>query len=379
MSKHKYSRSITFEDNGKKIKFRKLLLNDSSLTLNTVKKVQTFIREVKGFSRIYINLNLMKLNSKLPISILEYMFYDLIVNHNKKIVLDYKVNRTIFTEGFRSSPLIYLGRGNNYNPKAFLQKFKFSSVISGRRNGQINHYRRKISSDKKTSYLSILSSDIYNTFPNFVTLKTKNEVTQLITELVGNTLEHTNSDCILDLDITSKTFVNKSEGAKKYFGININIFDYSNKLIFSEIKSKILNDLDKIEGRNKYRYSYIKSAYNCQKQLFNKNYSNELFWILATLQHKISGRSGNNNSTGGTGLTTLIDALQEASKLYNCYILTGKNILDLKQKYLKHNSEKWLGFNRENDFKKAPDESIFKKSPINFRGTAFNLNFIIEG
>lgn len=364
-------------------KYMPLYLNNTDLTIDVVSQIVEFIETAGSYPNLYISLKSIRLNQKLPITILEKLLYDLIVFKNKNILLDYHMTRTIYTESFRSSPLIFLGRGFQYNKKAFIKSYKFSSKRDDSKG--IVHYRKlfEYTEDKNAlnDKLNNLYSDINNSFPIFVKAATKDTVIQLVIELVGNAVEHAKAECLLDLDITHNNYTLKNSediNDKNYFGINISILNKSNLLLFDQVKQNAYDGFKHIRGRNKNRYDFILSAYDLHKRFFDSKYSENNFWLLATMQHKISGRTLNGNSTGGTGSTTLIEALQTASSLDKCYILTGDDTVLLKKDYLKHDSNMWLGFNNSNDFTKEPNKSIFKKSKILLDGTAYNLNFIME-
>lgn len=364
-------------------KYIPLYLHDADLNMNTVSRILTFVEKVGSYPNIYLSLKYIKLKEKLPITILETMLYNLIVVHKKNILLDYNITRFIYTESFRTSPLIYLGRGFAYSKKDFIKSFKFSSTRDNE-NG-IVHYRKlfEYTEDEEAlnNKLNHLDSDINNSLPSFVNSSTRNKVIQLITELVGNAIEHAKAECLLDLDITHNKYTignGDSANNQTYFGINITILNKSDLLLFDKVKKNAYEGFKYVKGRNQHRYDFILSAYNLHKSYFDTQYSENNFWTLATMQHKISGRTINGNSTGGTGSTALIEALQSASHLDRCYILTGDDIISLKKDYLKHNSDMWLGFNDSNDFNKEPNKEIFKKSAMILNGTAYNLNFVME-
>lgn len=374
---------MKINSSSKRKKYMPLYISDTDLTIDVVSQISKFIKMAGSYPNLYISLKSINLNQKLPITILETMLYNLIVFKNKNILLDYHMTRTIYTESFRSSPLIFLGRGFQYSKKDFIKSYKFSSKRDDSKG--IVHYRKlfEYTEDEEalSNKLNNLDSDINNSFPSFVKLTTKNKVIQLILELVGNAIEHAKAECLLDLDITHNKYTigkNDKTNSKTYFGINITILNKSDLLLFDRVKENAHAGFKYVRGRNQYRYDFILSAYNLHKSYFDRYYSENNFWTLATMQHKISGRIINGNSTGGTGSTALIEALQSASQLDQCYILTGDDIISLKKNYLQHTSDMWLGFNDSNDFKKEPNKEIFKKSAIILNGTAYNLNFVME-
>ena len=64
--------------------------------------------------------------------------------------------------------------------------------------------------------------------------------------------------------------------------------------------------------------------------------------------------------------------------MHMCYVLSGKRGMIFKKEYLEYNDERWIGFNKENDFlTQIPDVDIFDECDIFFPGTAYNLNFVM--
>ena len=53
----------------------------------------------------------------------------------------------------------------------------------------------------------------------------------------------------------------------------------------------------------------------------------EDFYNICSFQHKISGRK-DVKSTGGTGLTKLIQTLEKMSDAHKCYVVAGKKVVN---------------------------------------------------
>lgn len=366
--------------NGLKVAFRPLKLKDHVLTFKTIERIAAFIREeVRDFPNVYIDFTSVKLSDKLPISMLELYLYKFLNRKSRRVFISYSFKSTIFTRSIRSSPLRYLGRerGIAHSEANFIQGFKFSTQRNPNKEGA--HYRILLPANSDGVLLSRLNSDVSTLFPKYVQANTSDTVTQVITELAENAISHAEADCIVDLDITPNDYRQKNHGKEKYFGINVSIVNCSKKLLFTDVRNKISNNFAGIRrSRNWSRYDYVNSAYDLHKRFFDRNYTDDDFWVLAALQHKISGRQ-NDKGTGGTGLTTLVNTLQEASKLDKCYVLTGNVQMLFKKEYMIHNELNWLGFNESNNFFESPDKSIFVNNCLNFLGTAYNLSFIMKG
>lgn len=254
--------------------------------------------------------------------------------------------------------------------KNILKKFKDDIYLF--------HFRKVITEDRtNTNYLGKLQQDIYNFLSTFhIEENYKDDIVELIGEIVGNAIEHAKCSCLLDIDVTedySKTVESRiQEGS--YYGINIVILNYSETLFGDRVGQRI--ERDELDSND--RYILLKKAYNVHKDFFSKKYGFADFCNLASIQHKISGAT-NKGKAGGRGLTTLIKSLQEKSDIDRCYLLSGNRILLFKKELLKYNDDYWIGFNGENDFiHQIPDLTVIEECMIYFPGTAYNLNFVLK-
>lgn len=360
---------------GNAVKFIEFESKEGYLDDKVISDLIHFINMFKNKTNLLLNFKEKKLYDKMSIMMLEYICYDLIMN-NKNVVLQFSFERNIATEEFEESPLLYLGFGKNYNVEMFKKQYNFSSNLSDAKN--TIHYRICISENGQTDYLQDIYSDAYKFMPNYVLPSIRKTIADLVIELVGNANEHTKADCLLDIDITANNYENKKKNNNKtYYGVNISIMNISEKLFFDDVKIKIKESEGKIEGRNKERYRYVFNSYKKQEPFFNSKYSENDFWILSALQHKISGDI-NKNDIGGVGMTSLISTLQEASEVDNCYLHTGNEVCTFRKRFLAETTDKWQGFNDTRDLISPPDKSIFSKSNLYIPGTGYNLNFIIE-
>ncbi|MBO0442194.1 hypothetical protein ABQD64_06305 [Vagococcus fluvialis] len=316
----------------------------------------------------------LKLEDKLTFIIFETICYSLMKDFDYKVHLFWEPKRSIEIDGVFSSPLKLLNGTKDKSHDKFLCKFK--------KEIHNNHFRKVINTDEDSSYLSILGQDIRG-FLNKYNLSSdcKIEIAQVVTEMVGNAIEHSKSQCLIDIDITDPhrkvmqtnyNYVDKVE----YYGVNIAILNYSEKLFHHELKKKL--EIEKT-FKNK-AYQGVRTAYEAHRHYFKKNnYLEDDFWNIACLQDKVSGRI-DKDIQGGTGSTVLIKTLQEKADKDKCYLISGKRSLFFIKEYLNYNTENWIGFNESNDFfKNIPDDSVVCPCFINFPGTAYNLNFVLKG
>lgn len=340
--------------------------------------IRQIIRFVNSVHRKHINKNptlvflfdKVSIVDKLSYVIFECICYSLIRYYNHKVYVYWQPEKNILTDGVFLSPLLEISKDYLEKTDGFEQKFLMD--IRGR------HFRRVINgTDKKqTNYLGKLNQEIDSFLKVFdITKEYRDSISEVVGELVGNACEHADTDCLVDIDVTTdhmKEIKNvPQEGS--YYGVNIAILDFSFILLGDGVKKKIVNN-----SMNYERYEDVKKAYEYHKQYFNEDYLFEDFCNLASLQDKISGREIYHKS-GGTGLTKLINSLQEKSDLDACYLISGSRSVLFINEYLNYDNSGWLGFNSKNDFfTEVPGESVVSESVINFPGTAYNLNFVMK-
>lgn len=300
---------------------------------------------------------------KLVYIILEVITYCVRVKYRQKITYDLRgLKDIIWSAGIKNSLLL-----KNITVEQFSKNFNFDI--------KTNHYRKVISSAAagKSEILSVLMQDIIHFLKNN---QIKDEYCKLLgevlTEIVGNACEHGLSDCLLDIDVT-QAYNKKGDDKNQYYGVNVAVLNCSSTLFYMPLKERLTSQADL--GK---RYALVKQArlYHQDKWKSDKDYLEADFYTISSFQHKISGSTVKPKEIGGTGLTQLIESLESYSDNNKCYMLSGKRIFFFRQEYLKYNNDKWIGFNKENDyFKELPDPSIFETIKTFFPGTAYNLSF----
>ncbi|WP_139990882.1 hypothetical protein [Paenibacillus paridis] len=315
---------------------------------------------------IHFDLGLIEIRDKLTYIMFECVCNYLIETCKRKVIVTVNAKEHINTEGITSSPLLLLGTNQKDRFSKFIQKFKKEIYKS--------HYRRVIGTEENNDpyLLSRIMSDIDSFLKMFyVTKQHRDAITEVIIELAGNALEHTDADCLIDLDVTEP--YEKKETTGTFYGINITIINFSPKLLGYSIAEKI-----KQKGILNDRHLKLLDAYTMHKENFSSQYGEEDFYNIASFQHKISGRLAN-ESTGGTGLTKLISRLEGYSDAYHCYVITGNRAVFFVRDYLSYNKDGWIGFNKGKDFlTQIPETELLSSSTINIPGTAYNLNFVMK-
>lgn len=357
-----------FKINDKMIEYKP---NNPNFDGLVIKNIIQFVNVIEDrYSKvklpIHFNLGNIEIEDKLTYIMFECVCNYLIETCKRKVFVTFNAKETINTEGIGSSPLLLLGTMQKDRFLRFSQKYKKEIYKS--------HYRRIIETkeDDDIYLLSKIMSDIDSFLKSFfITKQYRDAIAEVIVELAGNALEHTKTDCLIDLDVTEPYM--KKETGGSFYGVNITIINFSPKLLGHSISEKIrqkkvLND----------RHLKLLDAYSIHKDNFCSYYGEEDFYNISSFQHKISGRL-KNESTGGTGLTKLISRLEGYSDAYHCYVITGDRAVFFHHEYLSYNEDGWIGFNKENDFlTQIPVKEILGFSKINMPGTAYNLNFVMK-
>lgn len=344
-------------------------INTKVFTGNELQQIISFINymiEKYPNNKIPIEICLGKFlfHDKLVYVLLECICYYLLIERKQKITIFFMAEHTIWSEGIRFSPLRFLD-GSETNITHYKRKFLFDI--------DKNHYRKIVTlSEEKKDNLSVLMTEIYCFLQNNnIEKEACRELAEVMSELVGNALEHTKADCLIDLDVTNEYLNTKTQNS--CFGLNACIVNFSNELFFESLKNKLLSQNELPD-----RYMSLLKARENHSKYFGNDYSENDFFTIASFQHKISG-SIKKTYTGGTGLTSLIKSLEEKADGHWCYILTGNRVMFFKPEYMKYDKDKWIGFNENQNFMDyAPDFKIFQTISTNLSGTAYNLNFALR-
>lgn len=339
------------------------------------KMIKEIIGFVNGANSRYSGSNIpiifdfgnIKFKDKLTYIILECICNYIMSSCNRKVIIGCSVKNTIWTEGIRSTPLQILSTGKKNSFSKFQEKFR--SEIYER------HYRRIISaSEWDDEYLNCKIMEQVDWFLKNLQVDRDNRsaMAEVVSELAGNVHDHTDGDCLIDIDVTREYEKESSEG--KYYGLNLVVLNFSKKLFGEGIKEKIQKDDTLGE-----RFTTVKESFENHKSFFDEDtYIEEDFYNITAFQHKISGRN-RNYTNGGTGLTKLIRSLEERSDTHNCYMVSGERAIFFRQELLNYNEDKWIGFNECNDyFNTRPSDDVLGVGHIYMPGTAYNLNFAMR-
>ena len=344
------------------------------IDLFEIGRVISFIETVRKQHALHlipirINLGNRAFADKLSYILYESLLHYLIEKERCPIETVFNCPHNIFNEGIKHSCLVYSGIDRS-GRRLFIEKYPKDTAKT--------HFRRIVKKEDGDDYLSLVAQDIDSFLKHTgITEECRDYVRKVAEELIDNALDHGDSECLFDMDITKEYFKqDKVVEEESYVGVNIVVMNYSSillgDLLRGKMESLVLTDNPVYE-----RYQKISEAYEYHSKFLNNDYTEDDFYCIASFQHKISGRM--RSVTGGTGLTKLIEALENKSDSYYCYCITGTRMLRFFKDCLNHSADDWVGFNSEDNFLTAlPDKKCLGEIPFFFPGTAYNLNFVLK-
>ncbi|SFQ38070.1 hypothetical protein SAMN02910358_01828 [Lachnospiraceae bacterium XBB1006] len=314
---------------------------------------------------LYFSSKDIHINDKLTYVILECLCYYIISEYNVELHIMWKPQINIITAGLNSSLLLLLNSPEKENVEKFKCKF--------RNDGFGSHFRRLVENSNEKLCAAFQDVDTFFKMFNSCDI-VKDDIVEVVAELVGNALEHGGSDCLIDIDVADNYCAQIDGIEQDVYSVNIVVINFSDKLIGDELRNKVYKQkCDCSENR----YEKLRKAYKYHKDNFwNDKYHKEDFFNLAVFQDCISGVD--KGKTGGKGLTVLIESLQRRSFDNHCYMLSGKRTVNFYKECLVYDDDNWLGFNEEcNFFTCPPDNRVIDCCDTFFPGTAYNLDFIL--
>lgn len=355
-----------------------IIARDEPIVLNTVSNIINALFQVVhgGNSKpeqVFIVFVGKKFGDKLTYVLLECYLEHIITDHKLLVKIIWENYTNIFTHGMVNSPLqkLCIDSGSDFDKNAYAMSLNKSIGKT--------HYRRVFHPEEgRDDTQSALFTDLSFIFSGIsIPYEQANSISEVAVELVGNALEHTRSDCFLDIDIADEYVRKDNPKGTKYYGANICVVNFSPTLLSSQIEEKICQDESLHYEGEKHRYWRLKKIYDYHSRFFDNSYGKKEFFMLSAFQDKISGRP-NEYVTGGTGLPMLIKSLEFQAEVDNCYVISGDRKMKFIKGLLEYDENRWIGMNQECDFYRfRPDPEVFSCSPLFFPGTAYNLNFVI--
>lgn len=271
----------------------------------------------------------------------------------------------------------------NYLDDIRKKKYKYNRI----ENATMSSTRCLVNNEKAGSSIS---SDIYEFLKRSFILKKIdcsmiNCIAKTIIEIKDNCAEHTKFPYVYDIDIKKVTHAERSMlKGREYIAINVAIWDFSGIRLGDAIKKKIQiiempqstqEDIDNQIGRKIKPFEKLRVAKEKHKLFWDSNYDEDDFFSLTAFQPGITGRTSP-GSTGGAGLSHVLDFLCDFPDYYRGYCLTGNTVVNFDKKFLNKDNQEWYSFRDNNsDFvNNKPSDMCVYKSKFFYPGTAFFLH-----
>lgn len=349
--------------------------NDGFFTGESLKYILERVKFLKKYYRpiklnIILSIGKVRFQDKITILMLDMLLYDLAKINNWKVNVSIEVDfkNNAFNHSIKSTSLYRTAWGNGLlDNEAFLKNFEQLVITQ-------EIYRRYVKReifDKKPDIISSICSDI-DTFLSglFHDDKWIDEVCEAIAELIDNTYAHTESDCLIDINVGE--FSDPDD--KQYKMLNIAIINFAEKRIFDQIKENII---EKKYPEHDELYQDVYKAYDNHKIFFDEEYNEDDFFNITAFQNGVTTRRLNSGNSG-TGLTSLLRNIVGKTQESYSYVLSGDNIIFFHDKYLEVNN-RFIGFNEEKDYiNSKPDRLVIAKSSLYIPGTFFHLSLLRE-
>lgn len=352
---------------------------DSKALRSVLSKVGFLMKYKKVNLKVYIWLGHLTFADKITLMLMNLLVKYIYENTNFQLFLMYELNEgAFFNATFGHMPIGMSIYSNGYVDKTeFLKQMNNPRSIGNRSlylDDGIPSYTRILLSRDSINEITI-SSSIMVEITNFLKQHFDDEiylsaVPEVISELVDNVRNHTNSECIIDINITEATRRNSDE---KFKCINIGLISFSENRLFDSLAENIKMKKYSIDDPV---YERIYRAYENHEKYFDEDYNEEQFFFISTFQRGVSTRDVG-SEVGGTGLTTLVEQIHGKSDDNYSYMMSGKHCFFFNEEYLKIDCNGNIGFNDTGDFvNDMPEKDLFVKSYIDFPGTLYHLTFL---
>lgn len=300
------------------------------------------------------------------LTLMETIIYFVINKWNFKITYRFALNENLLGYQIFKRSILYKYNNKKIVIENYNNEYNKTTVIQG------NHFKKMCinnEDNRKGNFISITMDEIDTFLKCFELDDTyRNELAEVIVEIVDNALKHSNGDCILNLNVLRSD-------SQRYKYVDVALLVIDDIFIGKEI-------IEYINKKNKSEYSeknkIVMEAYENHKQLFDEQYNINSFAMISAFQKYVTTRK-NSNNTGGTGLTTLINALIEKSTHNFCYAISGSTNLIFAKEFLTLNNDGIIGFNKENNYiEKPPDNRIVSINKYDMNVNIYNLQFILK-
>ncbi len=223
-------------------------------------------------------------------------------------------------------------------------------------------------------FISRVGTDISSTLKReLIPSVTIGEISNMVEELVDNILTHTNGEGIIELSY--ELLKKGNDQSKKYYQFVVNVINFSDIYLYTGLRDGFLEGSLEEETNKIIETAYL-NQYN---NFHDDDYSEDLFFMVSTFQNGTTTR----HQRGGTGLNKIIKDLvgksESMGEYYTAYVYSGKNVLKFNSDILNNkNIGDNIAFNKYNNYMMRPDKSCLSSSAFEFKGTAYDLMFVVK-
>lgn len=347
----------------------KIRIKDKLFSIKSIYKIVEHLKWMKYETNICetkILIDAEFIADQAILTLMESIIYFVINEWNFKITYRFSINRNVLGYQLFKKNLLYKYNNKKIVLEEYNIEYNRKTTIEG------DHFRKiceNIEENRKGKFISITMDEI-DTFLKCFEFDNeyRNELAEVIVEIVDNALNHSNGDCILCLNVLKNDL-------HKYKYVDVAVVVIDDIFIGKEI-IKYINKEDKSEYSEKNEI--VLRALENHKKFFDEKYNINSFAMISAFQKYVTTRKMSGNS-GGTGLTTLIKALIEKSTLNYCYVISGKTNLLFKKEFLNLNEEGLIGFNEKNNYiEMIPNEKVVSINKYDMNVNIYNLQFILK-
>lgn len=310
----------------------------------------------------------------------ETIFYFVCKETQIKIKFENNQMRTQIGEKITKHFLLQQYKNKFIDKEKFIKDFEKKKLTK-------ESFRDILKVGDKPDKISILLDEIESSLKIYnISEDCRSQFSEVVTELVGNAVEHAKTDCLLDL---SSYYVYHKDDNHRSLYLDVVVLNFSDILLGDGIKNKcslfnkFLEDDDfRKDLRIAYKNHKNKFGTILKKEAKKKEvtYLEQDFYNISAFQWRFSGRKETIKNNGGTGLTTFIKFLLKNSEANRCYVQTGDRIIRFKNALLTSgNNKQYIGFNKMNDYlNNIPDSEALDIADFYLNGTIYNLVFVLS-
>lgn len=361
----------------RKNKYIIININDEIISSKTLKYIASRFKYLFKYNllpyKVVLKFKDIKFADKITYLILDALLYDIFMRTKFKVWVEMDISYTECMQsiGFTSTALYRTGikTGSYLNKQIFIEEYR--KLVLNK-----NTFRKLLKRDELDNVMieSIIATDVANSLKSCCRDEEwVDDISEVASELICNVSSHTKGECLLDINFSST--IKKPGKDKKYILVNISVMNFSDNNLYDQIKFNIKNKKYHLDDN---LYSKVYDAYETHKTYFDDRYNEDHFFMITAFQNHVTSRnlkSGN----GGTGLTRLIQNIIGKAKDDYSYTMSGDNIIFFRDEYLNISEDKFIGFNKENNyFNSKPDLDVVNKSALYIPGTIHNLLLIKE-